>query len=314
MPHTYLDGQKDPLYRPDPMPIPNLLFSRDACMVLGEQLVVGAMHSPARSREPLLLRHVFAHHPELGTPGLHVDFTMHGHRDGLPYMATPTLEGGDVIVFHEGIVLIGLSERTMESAADRLVDALRGSDRFRAVILVNMPAVRNAMHLDTIFTRASREECLVYAPMICNDRPETLRATSIDLSDPHDLGRRHASVLDALAHLGVRLKAIPCGGRGSYVQQAREQWTDGANCFALRDGVILLYGRNRGTAAELARHGYQLVDVANLDFDKDGRCLTTFDDTAKYALLLEGHELSRARGGPRCMTMPLLRDPLPATV
>jgi arginine deiminase len=242
-----------------------------------------------------------------------VDFTMPLPRSAVPYTVAPTLEGGDVLVFHEGVVLIGLSERTMEPAADRLVAALREQGQFRAVVLVNMPATRNAMHLDTIFTRASKDECLVYAPMICEGSPETVSAVAIDLQDDHHHGVRFPSLLSALRALGVDLNPLYCGGRTSYVQQAREQWTDGANCFALRPGVVLLYERNRATARELADHGYEVVEVSKLPFDEDGTCLRSFSPRQKYALLLEGHELSRARGGPRCMTMPLRRGPLLST-
>jgi arginine deiminase len=135
---------------------------------------------------------------------------------------------------------------------------------------------------------------------------------SIDLRTPGDHGRRFPSLLAALRAAGVDLAPIACGGRASLVQQAREQWTDGANCFTIQPGVVVLYGRNRHTAEELYRHGYEVVEVGGLPFDEDGRCLRSFAPLRKYALLLEGAELSRARGGPRCMTMPLVREALRA--
>lgn len=301
----------DELWREAPLPLPNLLFSRDAGAVIGDSLVVSSMRAGVRQREPLLLRFAFAHHPSLvGTPVL-ADFSMERPRSLTPVIAAPTIEGGDLIVLDEGIVLIGIGERTMAAAADRLVDALRGDPRFRAAVLVFLPAARKVMHLDTVFTRASEHECLVYAPMIVGGSLETVTAVTVELADRQSAGRRYTSLLGALRSLGVELEPLHCGGRASYVQQAREQWTDGANCFAIRPGVVVLYGRNRATAEELYDHGYEVVELAGLPWDEHGRCLRSFKEGKRYALLLDGHELSRARGGPRCMTMPLVRREVP---
>ncbi len=302
----------DELYRDAPLPLPNLLFSRDAGMVVGDQIVIASMRTAARQREPLLLRFLMEHHPQLaGTPVM-LDLTPATSRSTTSTLAAPTLEGGDVLVLHEGVVLIGISERTIQAAADRLVERLRADERFHTAVLVFLPAARHAMHLDTVFTRTSESECLVYAPMIEPGNLATASAVSIDLRTPDDYGRRFPSLLDALRAVGVDLEPIACGGRASLVQQAREQWTDGANCFAIQPGVVVIYGRNHHTAEELYRYGYEVVGVGGLPYDEEGRCLRSFSPSRKYALLLEGSELCRARGGPRCMTMPLWRGPLDA--
>jgi len=116
--------------------------------------------------------------------------------------------------------------------------------------------------------------------------------------------RVHTSpnLLRVLRELGIDLKPILCGG-GDFIMQQREQWTDGANAFCLAPGVIVMYSRNRVTAAELDREGYRVLTATELIADPGLDLL----DGRKYAIMLESAELTRARGGPRCMTMPLAR-------
>jgi arginine deiminase len=294
-------------------PLSNFLFTRDAQVVLGEGVLIGGMSRRARQREPLLSRFVFENHPDFKGTTIHADF-LRGWIRSVSGNVTPTLEGGDLLLCENPrgdlVVVAGISERTMERALDRLVVVLRGVPRCRQLIMVPMPRLRSAMHLDTLFTRISRDECLVYGPMILPEGPETLSVVRIDLGRPDDWGVRRPSLLEALSEAGIELEPICCGGTEDYIQQAREQWTDGANSFALAPGVVMLYGRNEATARELEKHGYRTVAVSDMEFSRDGRCLYNFEKNAKYAILVDGEELSRARGGPRCMTMPLARDEL----
>lgn len=294
----------------DLRPLPNLLMSRDAQAALGHGVIISSMKRLARGREPLLSRFVFTHHPDLCAAPRHFDFDSEASGADAPRFGNLSLEGGDVLMLDEGVVAVGISERTMEPAIDLLAGRLRGLENFHRLIMVRMPGSRSQMHLDTIFTRISANECLVYPPMFEKGYAETLSVVSIDLNArTPDLGRRHASFFDACIDAGLELEPIACGGPDNYIQQTREQWTDGANSFALAPGLILLYARNTATLEELDRHGYQAVPAS--DFADDPEPVRRrLEGGGKTVLTLPSSELSRARGGPRCMTMPMVRDRL----
>jgi arginine deiminase len=159
------------------------------------------------------------------------------------------------------------------------------------------------MHLDTVFTLIDRGLCLAHLPVVEPGGPESAHVYSVDLYARELTFTLRAGLLRTLAELGVELSVVPCGGALEAIDQQREQWTDGANAFALAPGVVLLYQRNRKTIAELARRGFRVlageeVAAGREDLMSGGPAVVT----------LWSNELSRARGGPRCMTMPLERE------
>ena len=161
------------------------------------------------------------------------------------------------------------------------------------------------MHLDTVFTMISENECLVYGPMILPDGAEEADVYECDLTKREITWTTEKDLLSALKAQKLDLKPLRCGGDDP-IAERREQWTDGANAFALAPGVVLMYDRNEATAAELGRAGYSVVDEADLLLGREE--LELWKPGKKYVILLAAHELSRARGGPRCMTMPLVRE------
>lgn len=290
-------------------PIPNLLFMRDPASVIGDGYSVNSMATWAREREPLILSYVFRHHPRLRHHTDHdkwfdqVNPLIRGE-----IKAPVSLEGGDVLVLSPKVLAVGCSERTQADAIHLLAEALRAhraedEGSFDHLLMVLMPKKRSAMHLDTIFTRTSQDECLVYPPYFLEGSRELLNVTSIDLRHPELRMSTQPSLLRSLKAVGVDLKPIFCGGKDPILQQ-REQWTDGANAFCLAPGVITSYARNMATGEALDKAGYHVVTARQVLTDGAVNLL----DGKKYLVQIEAGELSRARGGPRCMTMPLSRE------
>ncbi len=280
-------------------PVPNYFFQRDPQVVLGDRVLVSAMATEARSREPLLSRALFANHPALASHA--------GILDLLPGEAPAegvSLEGGDVLVASPEVVLVGLSERTNRQGVEALARYLRAEDTgFKQMVVVELPSQRSYMHLDTVFTFIDHGLCLAYMPVIAEDGAQAGRVYRIDLEAPALAYTVAESLPGVMAELGLEIELVPCGGSGSVIDQHREQWTDGANAFAIAPGVIVLYRRNRQTARELARRGWRILTEE--EALKDGVDILGQGPTV---LTVADNELSRARGGPRCMTMPLSRD------
>jgi arginine deiminase len=289
----------------DLYPIPNLFFMRDPQIVIGDRVVIASMATQARRRESLLSKYVFENHPHFKRDDIFwVDF-MANEPERPMTRKSPTIEGGDILVPRRDLLLIGVTERTSKAGVEALMRSLKEQKAgIKSVIIVDIPRQRSFMHLDTIFTFISRNECLIYPPVILPSGSQAATVTTVDLTKKIPTYSEQKSLLGALKKKGFDLEPIYCGGK-SAVDQQREQWTDGANAFALAPGVILLYERNVRTAETLAKHGYHIVYEDDVLLGRTE--LETWTDK-KYALQIAGNELSRARGGPRCMTMPLERE------
>lgn len=291
-------------------PVPNYFFQRDPLVVVGERAIRGSMATSARLREPLLSGYVLSLHPRFATPeGGKFWFQEFSADYGKPSSYArmrPTLEGGDVLVLRDDLLAIGYSERTEKTTIERLAESFKKlKSPIKRILVVAIPPARSYMHLDTVFTMISQDECLVYGPMILPDGAEEADVYECDLTKREITWTTEKDLLSALKVQKLDLKPIRCGGQDP-IAERREQWTDGANAFALAPGVIVIYDRNEATAAELARCGYTVVDEADLLLGKEE--LELWKPAKKYVILLAAHELSRARGGPRCMTMPLVRE------
>jgi arginine deiminase len=288
-------------------PVPNYFFQRDPQFVVGERVYLSAMATEAREREPLLAEEIFTRHPALGGADSVVRLAPPplGDPEHDPDRAEPTLEGGDVLVANPEVLLVGLSERTNRRGVEALGEELRARQKsFRHLIVVELPPQRSFMHLDTVFTFIDRDLCLAYLPVIEPGRAQSAHVYHVDLEAEHLTFRLVPSLLEALAEVGVRPEVVPCGGADDRIVQEREQWTDGANAFAIEPGVVVLYRRNRRTVEELANRGWRVLDAEQV---AAGASVVGQGPTV---VTLWANELSRARGGPRCMTMPLARASL----
>lgn len=253
-------------------PLPNLYFTRDPGACIGKGLCINRMSTAARSRETLLLKYMADYDPDLFPAE-----TPHWY----DREEADCIEGGDILVLSKEIVAIGLSERTTCEAIDAVASRLLTKEGFKKIVVFDIPKCRAFMHLDTVFAMLDYDKFSIHPEV---EGP--LRLYEITAGKGGEL--KYTSVTDTLTNLlKLELKLpvvqmIRCGGTDSMASQ-REQWSDGANLLAVAPGVIISYDRNYITNEIMSNYGIKVLSIPS-------------------------SEMSRGRGGPRCMAMPINRD------
>ena len=282
----------------DLRPLHNFFFTRDASMSMYNEVLIGRMANAVRDREAIIMQSIFDFTPGFNTKTLNLATTP----DPLRKL---TIEGGDVQIARDDILVIGNGMRTSTRAIDALMYNFinRNEDKVQHILVQELPhSPESFIHLDMVFTFLDKDKCMVYEPLIMS--PGNYQTVHIKIQHGKLISiRREKTLLHALKKLGMDLEPVYCGGEDETWNMEREQWHSGANFFCVAPGKVLGYARNNYTVEAMNNAGFEIIRANDVISNK-----VDLSKYEKYMITIEGSELPRGGGGARCMTMPINRD------
>jgi arginine deiminase len=313
-------------------PIPNLIFTRDVGITINSHILLNKPAKKARNRETLLMRYIFFNHPLFAAYEDNIleipDAAQHFLRPGEEDEHRTTLEGGDVMMVSSNHVLIGCSERTSAYGANEAIKLLFDHNVVNKVTVVKIPNKRDFMHIDTVFTQVKRNIWTILRSISGNQLStpaepinHLIAADTKDVTEiiQFSKGQEKPVTFDSIEALLNDISKNELGsttetkfiysGNGAFPYDAREQWTDSCNLLAIKEGVVLGYDRNDKTIEAFKSNGFNIVHVKDLIRDLESGKANA-EEMSDTLILMPSAELSRARGGFHCMSLPLLRDEL----
>ncbi|MFA5453598.1 MAG: arginine deiminase family protein [Candidatus Methanomethylophilaceae archaeon] len=281
------------------LPLYNFYFTRDASAVVGNNAVICRMANKVRVRESLIMEAVYAYNPFFNA---HIINTY----EQFPHDRSVLMEGGDILVVRDDILVVGNGMRTTPQGIDLLLNRLaKTAPQGKSYIFVQQlpSSPESFIHLDMVFTMLDVDKCMVFEPLVMGDARYSTVQITMDNGKVEKI-RRVPNLLTALRRLGLDMEAISCGGNDEWDQE-REQWHSGANFFAFAPGKVISYARNEHTLNEMSKHGFEIVTSEEVTSGK-----VNIDKLKKCVVTIVGAELARGGGGARCMTLPLRRKPV----
>lgn len=313
-------------------PVPNFIFTRDIGIVINDHILLNKPAKQARTREALLMKYIFFNHPLFESYRDHIiELPESPQQFLLPADSAEklvTLEGGDIMVVSPEHVLIGVSERTSMEAAHIAIKTLFEKNIVQKISVIKIPRKRDYMHIDTIFTQVKKNMWVMLGKF---SRKHVKKEDADDIQKALDTRKKEESIsiiqfrkkdignpvyFDTLEDLLIDISKtdLQCeekvkfiySGNNEFPFDVREQWTDSCNLLALKEGVVVGYDRNDKTLQAFTKAGFKIVPVKELLQQLEDDIITT-EQIQNTFIVMPSAELSRARGGFHCMSMPLLR-------